>query len=160
MENTKKTYLEDIDRSIYDVVNEERHRFVTVKGLNEEIIREISKQKDEPEWMLDLRLKSLKIYNSKPMPTWGADISELDVDNIVHYVRPDTDMSHSWDDVPEDIKDTFERLGIPQAERESLAGVGAQYDSEVVYHNLKDELIKKGVVYLDMESGVKQYEDM
>lgn len=158
MENTRKTYLEDIDRNIYDVVNEERHRFVTVKGLNEEIIREISKQKDEPQWMLDLRLKSLKIYNSKPMPTWGADLSDLDIDNIVHYVRPDTDMSHSWDEVPQDIKDTFERLGIPQAERESLAGVGAQYDSEVVYHNLKDELIKKGVVYLDMESGVKQYE--
>lgn len=160
MDNIKKTYLEDIDRSIYDIANEERHRFMTVKGLNEEIIREISKQKDEPKWMLDLRLKSLKIYNSKPMPTWGPDISELDIDNIVHYVKPDTDMSHSWDDVPEDIKDTFERLGIPQAERASLAGVGAQYDSEVVYHNLKDELIKKGVVYLDMESGVKQYEDM
>ena len=94
------------------------------------------------------------------MPLWGPDLSELDINSIIHYVRPDTDMSNSWDDVPGYIKDTFERLGIPQAERESLAGVGAQYDSEVVYHNLKEDMIKQGVVYLDMESGVKQYEDM
>ncbi|KNF08620.1 FeS cluster assembly protein SufB [Gottschalkia purinilytica] len=160
MEDRKKTYVEDIDRSIYDIANEERHRFTTVKGLSEEVIKEISRQKDEPKWMLDLRLKSLQIYNSKPIPKWGPDLSDLDIDNIVHYAKPDTEMNHSWDEVPEDIKDTFERLGIPQAERESLAGVGAQYDSEVVYHNLKEDLIKQGVVYLDMESGIKQYEEL
>ena len=160
MEPRKKTYVKDIDRAIYDIANEERPRFATIKGLNEDIIREISKQKSEPKWMLDLRLKSLKIYNSKSVPTWGPDLSELDLDNIVHYIRPDMDMSHSWEEVPEDIKDTFERLGIPQAERESLAGVGAQYDSEVVYHNTKDELTKQGVVYLDMETAVKEYEDI
>jgi Fe-S cluster assembly protein SufB len=160
MNDTKKTYVEDIDRSLYDIANEERYRYVTDRGIDEEIIRKISKEKDEPKWMLDLRLESLRIYNEKAMPLWGPDLSELDINSIIHYVRPDTDMSNSWDDVPGYIKDTFERLGIPQAERESLAGVGAQYDSEVVYHNLKEDMIKQGVVYLDMESGVKQYEDM
>ncbi|MBU5437286.1 Fe-S cluster assembly protein SufB [Tissierella sp. MSJ-40] len=160
MNDTKKTYVEDIDRSLYDVADEARYRYTTDRGIDEEIIRKISKEKDEPKWMLDLRLESLRIYNKKAMPLWGPDLSELDINSIIHYVRPDTDMSNSWDDVPGYIKDTFERLGIPQAERESLAGVGAQYDSEVVYHNLKEDMIKQGVVYLDMESGVKQYEDM
>ena len=105
-------------------------------------------------------MKSLAIYNSKPVPTWGADLSELEMDNIVTYVRPKTDMKASWDDVPEEIKDTFDRLGIPEAERESLAGVGAQYDSEVVYHSIQDSLLKKGVVYTDMETAVRDYEDI
>ncbi len=111
--------------------------------------------------MRDFRLKSLEIYNNKPIPTWGgADLSGLDIDNIITYIRPDTDMKHSWDDVPEDIKITFELLGIPQAERESLAGVGAQYDSEVVYHNIKQELIDQGIIYTDMETALKEYEDV
>ncbi len=160
MDKRKKTYVEDIDRTVYDVVDEEKHRYATIKGLNEDIIREISKQKNEPEWMLDLRLKSLKIFNEKPVPTWGPDLSDLNIDDIVYYVRPDTDMSHTWEDVPDDIKDTFERLGIPEAERKALAGVGAQYDSEVVYHNIKDDMKKRGVVYLDMDTAVHEYEDM
>lgn len=160
MENRKKTYVEDIDRTIYDIADEERHSFTTVKGLDEDVIREISKQKDEPKWMLDLRLKSLRIFNEKPVPTWGPDLSDLNMDDIVYYVKPDTDMNYTWEDVPEDIKDTFERLGIPEAERKALAGVGAQYDSEVVYHNIKDDMKKQGVVYLDMDTAVHEYEDM
>lgn len=154
----KKTYIEDIDRGIYDVVNEERHVFKADKGLTPEIIKQISKEKDEPEWMLNHRLKSLEIYLSKPVPTWGADLSELDVENIVHYVKPDAKLSTSWDEVPDDIKMTFERLGIPEAERKSLAGVGAQYDSEVVYHSMREDLVKQGVVYTDMESALKSHE--
>lgn len=156
----KRTYIEDIDRGIYDIKNEVRYKYKSDKGLTTEIIREISKEKNEPEWMTEFRLKSLEIYNSKPIPTWGADLSELDMDNIVTYIKPDTDMKHNWEDVPEDIKKTFDSLGIPQAERESLAGVGAQYDSEVVYHNLKQELIEQGVVYTDMETAVREYEDI
>ncbi len=156
----KKTYVADVERGIYDIINPENHRFVVDKGLTEEIIRDISKEKNEPQWMLDFRLKSLEIYHSKPMPTWGADLSDLDVENIVHYVRPNTDMSTSWDDVPEDIKNTFERLGIPEAERTSLAGVGAQYDSEVVYHSMREDMAALGVVYTDMDTAVKQYEPL
>ncbi|QAA31910.1 Fe-S cluster assembly protein SufB [Clostridium manihotivorum] len=155
-----KTYVEDIDRGIYDIYNEDNFSYKSEKGLTEEIIINISKEKNEPEWMLNFRLKSLRIYNSISVPTWGPDISELDMDNIVTYVKPDTPMTGSWDKVPEDIKSTFERLGIPQAERESLAGVGAQYDSEVVYHNVKEELVKQGVVYTDMETAVRDYEDI
>ena len=139
-----KTQVSDIDRGIYDVINEERHVYRSDKGLSETIVRDISKEKKEPKWMLDLRLKALEIYKNKPVPTWGADLSELDVENIVHYVKPDSDQKHSWDDVPDDIKETFERLGIPEAERKSLSGVGAQYDSEVVYHSIKEELVKQG----------------
>lgn len=155
-----KTYIADVDRGVYDIVNEEHHRFVTDKGLTEDVIRDISREKNEPEWMLEYRLKSLEIYKSKPVPTWGADLSELDVENIVHYVRPNTDMKSSWDDVPPEIKETFERLGIPEAERKSLAGVGAQYDSEVVYHSMREDLKELGVVYTDMDSAVKDYEDI
>ncbi len=155
-----KTYVADVERGIYDVIDKEDHRFVADKGLTEEVIREISAEKNEPEWMLEYRLKSLEIYKSKPVPTWGADLSELDVENIIHYVRPNTDMKNSWDDVPEDIKNTFERLGIPEAERKSLAGVGAQYDSEVVYHSMRKDLEEQGVVYTDMESAVRDYEDI
>jgi len=156
----KKTYIEDIDRGIYDIKNEFTYKYKSDKGLTPEIIMEISREKDEPKWMTDFRLKSLKIYNSKPLPTWGADLSGLDIDNIVTYVRPDASMASSWDEVPEDIKKTFEALGIPQAEREALAGVGAQYDSEVVYHNVKEELIEQGVIYTDMETALKEYEDI
>lgn len=156
----KRTYIEDIDRGIYDIKNEVRYKYKSDKGLTPEIIIEMSKEKNEPEWMTEFRLKSLEIYNSKPVPIWGADLSELDIENIVTYIKPDTDMKHNWEDVPEDIKKTFDSLGIPQAERESLAGVGAQYDSEVVYHNLKEELIEQGVVYTDMETAVREYEDI
>lgn len=156
----EKTYVADVDRGIYDIVNEESASFIAEAGLTPEIIRTISKEKNEPEWMLNFRLKALEIYHSKPVPTWGADLSGLDIDHIVTYVRPSSDMQKSWDDVPEDIKNTFERLGIPKAERESLAGVGAQYDSEVVYHSMRENMKALGVVYTDMDSAVKEYEDL
>lgn len=155
-----KTYVADIDRGIYDIKDEQSHRFVVDKGLSEDIIREISNEKNEPKWMLDYRLEALEEYKRVPMPIWGADLSDLDVENIVHYVKPDSDMEKSWEEVPEYIKDTFERLGIPQAERESLAGVGAQYDSEVVYHRTSDELKKQGVIYTDFDTAVKEYPEL
>jgi len=156
----QKTYVEDIDRGVYDVKDKEDSSYKSQAGLNEDIIREISREKKEPEWMLEFRLKSLAIFDSKPVPTWGADLSELDMQNIITYVRPNTDMKQSWDEVPDDIKNTFDRLGIPKAERESLAGVGAQYDSEVVYHSIQESLVKQGVIYTDMETAVREHEDI
>ena len=121
----------------------------------------VSKEKHDPAWMQNFRLESLQIYNNMQVPDWGPSIEGLDIDNIVTYVRPNTKMKGSWDEVPEDIKDTFERLGIPQAERKSLAGVGAQYDSELVYHNVRQEVADMGVVYTDMESALTgEYADM
>jgi Fe-S cluster assembly protein SufB len=130
------------------------------KGLDPEIVAMISKHKNEPEWMLEYRLKALETFLEKPTPTWGGDLSGLDFDDIYYYIRPVENQGRSWDDVPEDIKNTFERLGIPQAEREVLAGVGAQYESEVVYHNLKEEWEKQGVVFLDMDGGLREHEDI
>ena len=156
----RKTYVEDVDRGIYDVKNEDKFSYKSDKGLTKEVILSISKEKNEPDWMRDFRLKSLDIYNSIEVPTWGPDISDLDMNNIVTYVKPDTSMKHTWDDVPDEIKNTFELLGIPEAERTSLAGVGAQYDSEVVYHSIKEDLVKLGVVYTDMETAVRDYEDI
>jgi Fe-S cluster assembly protein SufB len=156
----KKTVVADIDRGLYDIKNKDQYRYKVVKGLTPEIVLDISREKHDPEWMRDFRLRSLEIYNQIPMPTWGPSLHELDMDDIVTYVRPDTEMKGKWQEVPEDIKNTFERLGIPQAERESLAGVGAQYDSEVVYHSVKEELVKQGVVYTDMESALREYEPM
>lgn len=156
----RKTNIEEIDRGLYDIINEDRFSFKVSTGLTTDIVEEISKKKNEPQWMMDFRLKSLEIYNQMSLPSWGPSLEELDMDNIVTYVRPDTEMKGSWKEVPEDIKNTFERLGIPKAERESLAGVGAQYDSEVVYHSIKDELVKQGVIYTDMETAVKEHEDI
>ena len=156
----KKTFVEDINRNVLDMKNPEDNSFKIRQGLTEEIVREISSLKNEPQWMLDLRLHSLAVYNKTSMPSWGPSLHELDMDQIVTYVRSNTDMKDSWNEVPEDIKETFERLGIPEAEKNSLAGVGAQYDSEVVYHSIKEELTKQGVVYTDMETAVREYEDM
>ena len=130
------------------------------RGLSREIVEEISRQKDEPQWMLDFRLEALDQFNRKPMPTWGADLSRIDFDNIYYYIRPQDRQARSWDDVPDDIKATFDKLGIPEAERKFLAGVGAQYDSEVVYHSIREDLAKQGVVFLDMDSGLREYPDM
>lgn len=156
----KKTKVKDIDRRIYDIKNELNYSFKTDSGLTRDIILDISREKNEPEWMRDFRLKSLEIYSQKPFPKWGADLSDLDMDNIVTYIKPNTQMKNDWNDVPEDIKNTFELLGLPQAERESLAGVGAQYDSEVVYHNIRQELVDMGVIYTDMETALRDYEDI
>ena len=154
-----KTQVTDIDDNIYDIKNKDEYSFKTI-GLTEEVIKEISEKKQEPEWMLDLRLKALKIYNELKMPTWGPDLSELDMSKIATYVKPKTNMKKSWEDVPEDIKSTFDALGIPEAEKESLAGVGAQYDSEIVYHSIKEELVKQGVIYTDFDEAVKKYPDL
>ena len=126
-----------LDEYKYDFVTDAEPVYRARKGLSEEVVREISAHKEEPEWMLNSRLKALKVYESKPMPTWGGNLSELDqvLDEIYFYVRPQDRMEHSWEDVPEEIKDTFEKLGIPEAERKVLAGVGAQYESEMVYHS-------------------------
>lgn len=152
--------INDIDRSMYDFRYEETDEnfFRIESGLSEEIVRKISEEKGDPEWMREFRLKSLETYNRLRVPNWGPDISGLDMANISSYVRPKTKMSGEWKDVPDDIKDTFEKLGIPKAERESLAGVGAQYDSELVYHNVKNEVLKEGVIYTDFESALKSEE--
>ena len=157
-----KPIVKDIDRSMYDFVKKEDDAYRTEEGLTPEIVLEISKEKNDPEWMRDFRLHSLEEYNRLKVPDWGPSIDGLDMDNIVTYVRPNAKrMVKDWNDVPEDIKDTFERLGIPQAERKSLAGVGAQYDPELVYHNVKDEAAEQGVVYTDIESALRgPYADM
>lgn len=155
-----KTNLEEINRNIYDIKNKDEYDYKIKKGLTREIIEEISKQKNDPEWMREFRLKALDVYNSLELPSWGPDLSELDMSEIATYVRPKTKLNNSWEDVPEDIKNTFDKLGIPEAEKESLAGVGAQYDSEVVYHSMKEELIQQGVIYTDMETAVREYPDL
>ena len=151
-----RAIVEDIDRSLYDFRYEEKEgEFYKIKeGLTEDIVLEISEKRNDPKWMRDFRLKSLEIYHKSEMPNWGPDISGLNVDNIVTYVKPNTEMSQTWEEVPEDIKNTFEKLGIPEAERKSLAGVGAQYDSELVYHNLQEEVARQGVIYTDIESAL------
>ena len=158
----EKTYVEDIDRSLYDFRNEEgADTYRIEEGLTPKIVLELSEEKNDPDWMRDFRLHSLEIYNKKKVPDWGPSIEGLNMDQIVTYVRPNTKMQGSWDEVPEEIKDTFERLGIPQAERKSLAGVGAQYDSELVYHNVKAEVAAQGVVYSDLESALRgEYADL
>ncbi|MHC1681716.1 MAG: Fe-S cluster assembly protein SufB [Clostridiaceae bacterium] len=160
MESRKKTHVDDVDRGVYDIKNEDKFSLKTQGGLTKEIILTISKEKNEPQWMTDFRLKSLEIYEKLELPKWGPDLSELDLSKIAMYVKPKSDMKSSWEEVPEEIKKTFDLLGIPKAERESLAGVGAQYDSEVVYHSIKEELVKQGVIYTDFETAVKEYGDI
>ncbi len=157
----EKTYVADVDRSIYDIRDEEHDAYRMEAGLTPAIVEKLSKEKGDPAWMQQFRLEALQIYNETPVPSWGPSLEGLDIDHIATYVRPNTGMKNDWKDVPQDIKDTFDRLGIPQAERKSLAGVGAQYDSELVYHNVRDEVAAQGVVYTDMESALKgEYADM
>ena len=144
----------------YDFIDEEVAVFKTPKGLNEEIVREISKIKNEPEWMLEYRLKSLKCFLEKPMPTWGVDLSNMDFDDYTYYLRPSDDKTDKWDEVPETIKNTFDKLGIPEAEQKFLAGASAQYESEVVYHNMLDEVREKEVIFLDIDSGLREYPEI
>ena len=126
-----------------------------MRGLTKELIMELAERKQEPKWVTDLRLKGMKLWSKMEMPKWAPDISELKLDEIETYVKPETEMVSSWDEVPDDIRKTFDELGIPEAEKTSLAGVGAQYDSETIYHNLKTEVEKLGVVYLPMDEAVK-----
>ena len=163
MSDNDKLILDEMDREFYDFKYEESDKdfFKVDNGLTPEIVRQISEEKGDPEWMLEFRLKCLDLFNIIEFPDWGPSIEGLNMDDIVTYVRHKEDMKTTWDDVPEDIKTTFERLGIPQAERESLAGVGAQYDSELVYHNVREDVAKSGVIYTDLESALHgEFADM
>ena len=137
------------------------YAFKAPKGLSRELVLQISEFKNEPEWMRDFRLKALDHFLSRPQPTWGSPmLAEVDYDNIHYFVRASEKSSRTWDDVPDDIKRTFDKLGIPEAERKFLAGVGAQYESEVVYHQVREDLERQGVVFMDMDSGLREHEDL
>src|SRR6516164_54423 len=142
----------------YGFHDTEQHVFKSRKGLSREIVTEISKHKSEPQWMLDYRLKALEIFEKKPLPTWGGDVSKIDFQDIYYYVKPTSEEAKSWEDVPADMKRTFDKLGIPEAEQKCLAGLGAQYDSEVVYHKIKESLEKQGVIFLSCDQGLKEHE--
>ncbi len=144
----------------YGFYDEVQSYFQTERGLTHAVIDQISDQKNEPDWMRQFRHEALDIFLSKPLPTWGADLSGIDFDEIIYYLAPMEGQGKSWDDVPESIKRTFDRLGIPEAERKFLAGVGAQYDSEVVYHSLREEWEKMGVIFLDMDGGLREHEEI
>jgi len=159
-EQTQDTFLEQLGEYQYGFSDPDNSVFKTQRGLNEDVVRQISAKKNEPDWMLEFRLKGLKHYQQRPMPTWGADISGLELDNIFYYVQPSEKSSGNWDDVPKDIKDTFNKLGIPEAEQKFLAGVGAQYESEMVYHSIQEHLEKQGVIFLSIEDGLRQYPDL
>ncbi len=140
--------------------DEEDYFFKSERGLTRDTVINISKMKNEPEWMLDFRLKAYDHFLKRPMPDWGGDLSGIDFDNIFYYIRPSEKQGKTWDEVPEYIKNTFEKLGIPEAERKFLAGVGAQYESEVIYHSLREDLQKLGVIFLDMDAGVREYPEL
>lgn len=148
------------DYSKYDFKNPENYFFKTPKGLNAEIVEEISKMKKEPKWMLDFRLKALQHFMQHPLPVWGADLSGIDFENIFYYIKPTDKKANTWEDLPPEIKNTFDRLGIPEAEKKFLSGVGAQYESDVVYHSIQKELKKQGVIFTSMDSGLREHEDI
>ena len=151
----------EISRKNYDNHNAENLIFKAKPGITEKLVRQISKDKNEPKWMLKKRLLGLKIFNEKKIPNWGPDLKELDFSKIIYYLKPNAKKnSKSWKEVPEEIKNTYEKLGIPQAEINSLGGVGAQYESEVIYHNLKKDLEKKGIIFLDMDEAVQKYPEI
>ncbi len=152
--------LRGIDTQRYDFKDPEKYVFKSRKGLDEEIVRQISAYKNEPEWMLENRLKALKQFNSMPLPAWGVDLTDFDLNDLYYYVKPTDEIQNDWDEIPDTIKNTFERLGIPEAEQKFLAGVGAQYESEMVYHNIQKQLENQGVIFLSIEEGLKQYPDI
>ncbi|MBX3072369.1 Fe-S cluster assembly protein SufB [Candidatus Obscuribacterales bacterium] len=157
------TNIRDIgDDYKYGFKDKEDYVFKSGRGLTPEIVESISKMKKEPQWMLDFRLKALDIFNKKPMPTWGNTkmLEDIDFENIYYYIKPSEKSEKNWEDVPEGIKKTFDRLGIPEAERKFLAGVTAQYESEVVYHSIREDLVKQGVIFLDMDSGLREHEEI
>jgi Fe-S cluster assembly protein SufB len=140
--------------------DEAKYVFKTGRGLSRRVVEEISGIKEEPEWMRDFRLRSLEVFEKKPLPTWGGDLSQIDFDKMHYYARAADRPEQSWDDVPDYIKNTFDKLGIPEAERKFLAGVGAQYDSEVVYHNIREEVAKQGVIFLDTDTAVREHPEL
>ncbi len=147
-------------RERYGFSDKIEYKFKTRKGISEEIVREISRMKGEPDWMLEKRLTAYKLFVSRPTPTWGADLSKIDYDDIYYYLKPTDKKGDSWDSVPEEIRKTFDKLGIPEAERKFFAGAEAQYDSEVVYHNLREDLRKQGVIFTDTDTAVKEYPEL
>ena len=153
----KRSKVEDINRNIYDVRNSDDYDIKLDKGVNESLVREISRIKNEPSWMLDIRLEALKVYEKLELPNWGPDLSELDLSDISTYVKPKSLIKDNWNEVDSAIKDTFTTLGVAGESEDYLGGVTAQYDSEVVYHKLKDELEKLGIIYTDMDSAVRDY---
>ncbi len=153
--DTKDRYLEE-----YGFHEQENYVFKARKGLNHEIVAQISKMKGEPQWMTDFRLKALDIFYKKPMPTWGADLSGIDFDNIYYYIKPSAESVKSWDEVSPEVKRTFDKLGIPEAEQKFLAGVGAQYESEMVYHSVRKDLEEKGVIFLSMDDGLREHPEI
>ncbi|MFQ5611853.1 MAG: Fe-S cluster assembly protein SufB [Anaerolineae bacterium] len=154
------TFDVNLDDYQYGFSDPENYVFKARRGLDEDIIREISWMKSEPQWMTDFRLRAYRHFVKRPMPTWGGNLGQIDFNNIYYYIKPTEDQKRSWDDVDPDIKRTFDRLGIPEAEQKFLAGVGAQYESEVIYHNIKKDLEEKGVIFLDPGEALKEHEDL
>lgn len=152
--------LGDIGDYKYGFADPETYVFKSRKGLDADVVKQISGMKEEPQWMLDFRLKALEHFEKRPMPTWGGDLSKLGLDDIYYYVKPADKEARSWDDVPETIKKTFDKLGIPEAEQKFLAGAGAQYDSEMVYHQIHENLAKQGVIFVSIEDGLREYPDL
>ncbi len=150
----------DFDYQKYNFRDDIKYRHLTRKGLDADIVRTISQIKNEPKWMLDYRLKALEIYQGRPLPEWGAGLHEIDFDDIHYYASPTDEKAEAWDMVPDEIKETFDKIGIPEAERKFLSGASAQYDSEVVYHNLKKEWEEQGVIFTDMDSGLKEHPEI
>jgi Fe-S cluster assembly protein SufB len=149
-----------LDRSTFDTANPAPYAEGAQKGLSEELVRRISADKNEPEWMLEYRLESLRVFLEKPLPDWGPDLSALDLDNIIYYARHGAEETDNWEEVPEEIRSVYDRLGIPEAERRMLAGVGAQYESEMIYHNLKKQWEEQEVIFLDMDDAVQEHPDI
>ena len=152
--------LEGIGEYKYGFRDPSTYAFRTRKGLDREVVEQISRMKNEPEWMLEFRLKALEHFNQRPMPAWGGDLTKLALDEIYYYTRPAEKEGRSWDEVPDTIKKTFDKLGIPEAERKFLAGVGAQYESEMVYHNIQEKLAEQGVIFKSIEHGLQEHEDL
>jgi Fe-S cluster assembly protein SufB len=152
--------LDGIGEYRYGFSDPETYVFKSRKGLDEDVVREISRMKGEPEWMLEFRLKALAHFQQRPTPTWGGDLTTLDLDDIFYYVKPSESEAKNWEDVPDTIKRTFDRLGIPEAEQKFLAGVGAQYESEMVYHKVQEHLEKQGVIFLSIEDGLRHHPEL
>lgn len=157
---TDEKLLDSIGEYKYGFSDPETHVFKSRKGLNEDVVRQISAMKGEPEWMLKYRLRALNHFNKRPMPTWGPDLSNLDLDDIYYYVKPTDQEGKSWDEIPDTIKNTFDRLGIPEAEQKFLAGVGAQYESEMVYHSIHEQLEEQGVIFKSIENGLREHPEL
>ncbi len=150
----------EISRELYDKADNHKAKYIAKPGLSEELVRHISKTKKEPEWMLKKRLKGLELFNQKALPNWGPSLKKLNFDEIIYFIDPDAVESTKWEDVPDEIKKTFDKLGIPEAEKKALAGVGAQFDSGMVYHNIKKELAEKGVIFENMDVALQKYPEM